>query len=172
MEKITVLKSNGQLIHQGEFAGQEWLDQNLATNAWGKPAKWLVDFLAEVETREVQDSEGILHLEYLHPAEYSYEIQDITAEYEAEQAYQSTLALGKMAKEVCDEALNYIRGYNITAGFTTEQINQLKTDFALVKEYLTDGQPWGAKAVLLTLDNPTFTVLKNKVLEILSKVTN
>ena len=60
MKKITVLKSNGQLIHEGEFAGQEWLDQNLATNAWGKPDRWLTSTDGtHTESREVLISEEV-----------------------------------------------------------------------------------------------------------------
>jgi len=41
---------------------------------FGKPARWLPDFLEGAETKEVQDTEEIGHTEYLHPAEYTYEI--------------------------------------------------------------------------------------------------
>jgi hypothetical protein len=193
MKRVKITSSfYGEGFHEvPEMEIASWLEAHIANNTFGKPDRWLPDFLEGVETRTVYTQIGIpehieiiggvettipeieaeYYLEYLHPAEYTYEIIDITEEYEAEQAFQATLALGKKAKEVCDEAMNYIRGYNITAGFTTEQINQLKTDFALVREYLMDGQPYGTKAVLLTIDNPDFTILKTKVLEILSKVT-
>jgi hypothetical protein len=92
MKKITVLKSNGELIHQGLYAGQEWLEQNLSTNAWGLPERWLPDFLEGVETREVTtgnsliSDEGLeyaeMQTEYLHPAEYTYEIVDLSKDHD------------------------------------------------------------------------------------------
>jgi hypothetical protein len=44
----------------------------------GLDARWLPDFLEGAETKEVQDDENIGHTEYLHPAEYAYEIVEET----------------------------------------------------------------------------------------------
>lgn len=82
------------------------------------------------------------------------------------------IALGEKAELYCRQALNYIRGYNIQSNLTTEQINTLKTDFAVIHQYLSDGQPWGAIVVLSTITNQDFIELKDKLIEILNRVNN
>jgi hypothetical protein len=151
MEKITVLKSNGQLLHQGEFAGQEWLEQNIATNAWGKPERWLPDFLADVETREtiltpaqeydelILNEQGVEigtnHVsipattvtEYLHPAEYTYEIvEESLASIKARKIAE----LNKIS-EMSNPYIHgdkFYRSINIANGKYIKEGNQAKHD--------------------------------------------
>lgn len=68
-----------------------WIAQEVANNSWGKPDRWLPDSplnplsdeekAKATETRVVEDV-----IEYFFPAEYTIEIEDITAQVEQEKA--------------------------------------------------------------------------------------
>lgn len=73
-----------------------WITQEVANNSWGLPERWLSDTALSplsdeekakaIDTRVVNDGLGNGWTEYLFPAEYTIEIQDITAQVEAEKA--------------------------------------------------------------------------------------
>jgi hypothetical protein len=67
---------------------------------------------------------------------------------------ESKKDMGRDARMCCEGVLDLIAGWNITRSLTKEDIDTLKTTFALIKEYLSDAQPWSAKAEidLLTPD--------------------
>ena len=102
--------SNGQGNFETIEQANEWLAQHIANNTFGKPARWLPDFLEGAETRQVLVTEATKEetnfvydydengneipdsgheviteakeaeyvTEYLHPAEYTYEIVEET----------------------------------------------------------------------------------------------
>lgn len=114
--------------------------------------------------------EEVSHTEYFYPAEYTIvEPEDITAEVEAKEARDTGIAQGAVYRKACNDALDYVLYYNVHAGFTTEQINQMKIDFSLINEYLSAGQPFGAKAAIEADNTPGYEDLKTVLLQILSE---
>jgi hypothetical protein len=77
---------------------------------------------------------------------------------------------GALYAVVCKECLDYIRAYNVNAGMTTGQIVQMKNDFATIKGFLDDGQPWGAKAAIEAISDEGYSSIRGALLTILSKV--
>ena len=82
------------------------------------------------------------------PAEYTYEIKDITAELEAEAAKQAKIEAGKKAREVCQLVLDFIAGSNLVKNLTIEQITEMQTTFANAESALRAGRPTFAKSFI------------------------
>ena len=80
--------------------------------------------------------------------------------------------LGKKARSVCEDVLDTITGYNISRSWTTEQINQLKVTFSEVKSYLSDGQPWAAKALIEAIEPDGVTITEAIKQDILDEFAN
>jgi len=61
-------------------------------------------------------------------------------------------AQGRIARQLCEDILDMIAGFNIQNSVSTTEIAQMKIDWALAFEYLKDNQPWGFKATLDLID--------------------
>jgi hypothetical protein len=95
MKKVSI-KKQGIETHNAQMEDPTvWIAQEVANNSWGLPDRWIADTLLSplteeektkaTKTREVEVM-GEMVTEYFFPAEYTIEIQDITAQIEAEQA--------------------------------------------------------------------------------------
>lgn len=158
-----------------EAEANEWIELIKNSGIVGKGERWLPDFLENADTRTVsggldKDGNEYFTTEYLHPAEYTYEIIDITAQYEAEQSRQLKLDLGRKARAVCQEALDYVAGYNLVSEFSAEQVTQMATDFASIHQLLMANRPWTAITLIQAINNPVYDELKTELLSILAKV--
>lgn len=79
---------------------------------------------------------------------------------------------GKAAREVCNDILDLIAGFNLERSLTTEQIDTLKTTFATAKAYLSDGQPWGAKAAISVITPDEVLITQDILDDILEEFTD
>lgn len=75
--------------------------------------------------------------------------------------------IGKLSKQVCDECLDVVRGHNSKLNLSKGDIQQMKINFADILEALTDGMPNEAKLLIEAVSNPSYDVLKSKLLKVL-----
>ena len=98
MIKIIIKNNLGIITHGAEFESlelsQPWIDSCVASNAWGKaayteiiPAKEAV-----LDENNVEIEPAIAEEIIEHPAEYTIEIVDITAQVEQERINDESLA--------------------------------------------------------------------------------
>ena len=103
--------------------------------------------------------------------EYEIVTTDITEEWEVEQDEIEKINLGKLATDKCQRVLNYISGYNLTSGFTLEQITAMQNTFADVESALRAGRP---DLALIAVNNATpdgevvTNALKDKIISMLN----
>lgn len=79
-------------------------------------------------------------------------IEDITAELEAQQTLNQKLALGKVARQCCDEIYDLIAGYNLSRNLTLEQIDQMELTFSSVAQALQAKRPDKAKQLIAQIE--------------------
>lgn len=173
MRKIIVKKLNGTLVHEGilDFETQEkenaWFNQNINSNAWGKPDRWETETDGtHAETREVSNEFGAF-TEYFFPAEYTYTIEDITQEYEKEQARLSIFNRRRKKRQLARNILDIINDHIDQLNLTENQENAI--DNALSK--LEKGRPDRLKSKIEDQNvNAVFTQeLKDKLLDEFSR---
>jgi len=99
-----------------------------------------------------------------------FDISEITDDLKPE--ILKLAKLGREFKVVCDQCLDYVRYWTVTSGLTTPEINQLKNDFSDLKEYLNDGQPWGAYLVLDAMTDEAYIEVRNNLLVLLEGYSN
>jgi len=96
MKKVSI-KKQGIETHGAQMEDPTaWIAQEVANNSWGLPDRWLPDSplnplsdeekAKATETRVIQNDLGEDVTEYFFPAEYTIEIEDITAQVETEKA--------------------------------------------------------------------------------------
>jgi len=98
MFKATITEKSGRVSGDQKETREElqaWIDKEVANNSWGKPERW-VRALEEgdkpKDQREVEPdkfeegAEPVKIVEYLLPAEYTIDIQDISAKVAEEKA--------------------------------------------------------------------------------------
>ena len=75
---------------------------------WGKPERWVTadeeDVTGALETRVVE-VEGVQVTEYKMPAQYTIQIEDMTAEIEAQKQRQKQLEIDETLRKVAREQL-------------------------------------------------------------------
>jgi hypothetical protein len=137
MHQLTI-KKNGQITHGPScFETREELDAHLASHiemgSYGKAA-WSEEVEDKPAVYQEQDGEQVeiqpaTFKTINHPAEYEVVIED-TTEQEAAAAQQKAIQeTGKLIQRKCQEALEYITGFNATRGLTFEQIDQMEEEF-------------------------------------------
>ncbi len=163
-----------ETIKEAQDRMEELRNDKWFLNDFGHNERWLKEPLDNVETREVPNSFEIGEVEtvteYLHPAEYTYEIIDITEEHNKEKQKQELLKKGKIARDRCQTAIDYIGGYNQTRELTTEQITSLISTFSQIDLFLYKCMPTSAKNAIqqIEVDGMLITQeLVDGVLEIL-----
>jgi len=113
MKRVKILNRQGVQTHGAEFEDPTaWIAEQIALNSWGKPERWVramdEDVTGALETRQTTGELGETVTEYRLAAEYTIEIQDMTAEIAAAKvkadAYQADVA-----------ALDKFKGKNLTS---------------------------------------------------------
>jgi CRISPR/Cas system Type II protein with McrA/HNH and RuvC-like nuclease domain len=188
MFKVSITNSSKNLSWGGSFEteleAQEWLQKQI-----GKPNRLperTVSIDSEYEQEDVlevieenvlvgQDEEGndIYELQQTQvrlKAQFTSEIIDITAQYEAEQAKQARLLAGKQAREACQAVLDYVTGYNIDRNLSAEQVTQMQSTFGAILSLLQANRPNSAKALIsaIVVDEVVPQELKDGCLDLLS----
>jgi hypothetical protein len=105
------------------------------------------------------------------PDDFTVEITDITATYEAEQRRASLQLEGRNSRLCCEEIMDYIGGYNLSQAFTTEQITSMISTFSTINTYLKAYMPRSAKPLIAALEvSPIVSqVLKDDIADIFTK---
>lgn len=109
------------------------------SGVYGKPDRWLTTFQilaaglppSEI-TRMVLDLLGEEHIEYFYPAEYTIEIEDITAQVEAEEKAKKDKADARLLR------IQQLKSMNVDSLTTIAQIKPLLK--ILLAEILKDEQ--------------------------------
>ena len=83
-----------------------------------------------------------------YPEGYIVEWIDLTEEWNKKLAIEAKIAIGKKAKEACENVLDLISGYNLNRELTVEQISVMQTNFASIEKALQSGRPSLAKAYI------------------------
>lgn len=84
MIKVNILKY-GTITNSGTFDSQEladaWVNQEIANGSWGMPERWVreeqEDISGALETREIESDVDNSFMEYLLPAQYLIEQEDL-----------------------------------------------------------------------------------------------
>ena len=94
MKRVKILKNN-VVSHSAEMVDPAaWIAEQVTQNSWGKPDRWVREMSGEditqaIETRQVEKEPGVFVTEYKLPAEYTIQIEDITAEVTAREARET-----------------------------------------------------------------------------------
>lgn len=83
-----------------------------------------------------------------YPENHFVEWVDLTEEWNKKLAIEAKIAIGKKAKEACQNVLDLISGYNLNRELTAEQISVMQTNFASIEKALQSGRPSLAKAYI------------------------
>ena len=83
-----------------------------------------------------------------YPEGYIVEWIDLTEEWNKKLAIEAKIAIGKKAKEACENVLDLISGYNLNRQLTVEQISVMQTNFSSIEKALQSGRPSLAKAYI------------------------
>jgi hypothetical protein len=165
--------ASGQYTHGSKFEtlelAQAWVSSlsNHPAFPWGKPEH------QEESQPAVYLESGELISEAVYitvPSEFEVEIVDITAEVEAEATKQAKIAAGKAAREVCQQVLDLVAGYNLDRELTIEQITQMQNTFANAEASLRAGRPTYAKQFIAAIQADEVLVtqeMKDQCLELL-----
>jgi len=102
MKKAIITRKNGSTAGAEMLDPQAWIADGIAGNWWGKPERWVLhkdEPMAEgydeadvMEERIADDAYGVSHKEVKLKAEYTVEIEDITAKVEQEKINAEALA--------------------------------------------------------------------------------
>lgn len=102
------------------------------------------------------------------PAEFSYEIEDITEQYNFEQKKIGLINKGNSFLQSCQNCLSIIGAYNDDRGLTVEQITQMATSFAQIESTLNRRMPKTSKQLIANINPDGILVteeLKNLLLD-------
>lgn len=115
--------------------------------------------------------DAIIITEYLHPAQYTYEIIDITEEYEIQQRRANRAARGRIFDSCCKEVINYIQGYNDDMELTLEQIQSMVSTFSTIDVLLSKGYAKTARSAIQAIepDEVVTAEMKSDILAIFEK---
>jgi hypothetical protein len=128
MKKVSIINEiNGREFGALLDDSTEWIAECVASNCWGLPERELESVpegyesrvtKTEVRTRPVTGEEYTV---YTIKADYVITIDDITTAYDAEQAVQASILLGRNARQCCTDIYDYI-GAKIDS-YTSGQID-------------------------------------------------
>lgn len=182
MKKISIIKNN-QITNQAEFFNDEllneWLNREILNLSFGYPERDLVDTPTNPVSEELKaiaisteqvTIDGVEYTSYKIPSEFSYTIEDITAEVEKQNRIQAKLAIGQITDKACNDAFMYIQGANVERELTSEQKTQMVSLFAPALQAIQVKRPGQLKAYInsITPDEVLITTeMKEDLLEIL-----
>lgn len=171
MKRVKVTNSVNGLTYQADFEDPHaWIDEQVATNAWGEPERWVPDSMLSdddkarsLDTRTVVirepngvDDPGESVVEYRLPPDYTIEITDVGAEYDQ----RKILDNAKKAREVGQQVIDQVWSVNTSnPNMTPELFNQIVNDPQLqqIERLLRNGSLKTVRAMLTTLDSPFFS---------------
>jgi hypothetical protein len=150
MKKVIIKNKQGIQTHGARLENPaEWLTQGIAANWWGKPERWVregdEDITAAVETREVEITPAVFDdegqeitpaetvTEYKLAAEYTIEVEDITAEIEAQKAKEQEKAQAEERLKLID-AKAKLQNATTVAGLRTALIELLPDLVTLLRK--------------------------------------
>ncbi len=115
--------------------------------------------------REVDSLDGS-YWEYKFPADYTYEISDISEAYEKEQNKVARINRGKQVRIICENIMNSIIGFNMEAGRTSRELDILTSLFSDILILIQNYRPFQAKKLIAeTNTNELFTQeMKDEIL--------
>lgn len=140
MLQITI-KKNEITTNQAHFNTQEeldvWLSFHKQNNSFGVN-EYSYENILEPEIPAVLDEEGNelspevpAVVETIHvPAEYTIEIEDISAQIEEEAQRELDKQLGQLIREKCEAALDIVIGFNARRELSFEQVDEMQSQFA------------------------------------------
>jgi len=180
-DRATQETTNGPVKFPTNEEALEWVSIHVAKGesgkAWGLyycerelPKKGL-NYDNEVDYNEellVEDGEFIKEFDNKDPemwvrlhAEYEYTIEDVTAEHEAAALRRDTVAIGKLYKNRCEDALNYIAGCNVSR-LDEAQIDAMEITFEEVTTKLLKGRPDKAYGLIANI-TPDGTIVTEEI---------
>jgi hypothetical protein len=174
MKKVLVIKNN-EVVQFVNFETQEmadaWIEMLASTAAWGFPERWVADHFAgiggfgesalgmsdaqkalAIDSRVVESDFGS-YTEYKFAAEYTVEIEDITAQVAEQKAIQKYLARIQFGQRLMAELAAKNKAALDTQSMTQEQVLALKQALGPVKDFLTEGSLGFALAAIQSLNS-------------------
>lgn len=145
MYKLSIIK-NAEVTNYATFETMEEL------NSWFESQKENKSFGENTWDEVILAEDGVTVLNTIHHvADYTYTIEDITAQVTKEARRNELLELGRMDKQKCDNALLIIGGINRDRVLTADQINQMQSQFGTIETLLKSGRPTTAKSLVQAL---------------------
>lgn len=154
MKKVNVTVLDGSIEYGGKVfdtisSANNWIQKQVDNNSWGKPDRWELETDGtHTNTREVDNGLGETITEYFFPAEYTYEIHDITEQYNKDQArkaiFERRAAKRMLANNLMDILNDRIEQLNLNE--TKE--DAVYTTFNRVIVLLQRGRPDKIKALI------------------------
>lgn len=184
MKRIKIIRE-GIITNQARFETEEmlndWLQKEILNLSFGHPERILTeqvneptigdDLKAKATLVEDFELDGIAYKRYTIPAEFTYEIEDITAQVEAEDRRLNLIAQGEKTAQACKNAFNLIAGYNQYRALSSAQKDQMAALFAPVVQALKIYErPSMAKALVTAIEPDGVLVtaeMKADMLEVL-----
>jgi len=154
----------GEIVAESEDALN--LDYYISKNLWGLPDRWLTyTDGSHTEERIVTPEIGKEYTEYFFPVDYTYEIVDITTEWNEQNEVNKAVERGKRKARKCQECLDYLRGQVDE----TLELNAIKKLFPDIKQALLDGDLKEAKTLAKNLTGAKYGQLKKDLRSILER---
>jgi len=163
MKKVIVKNKVNQITHQAEMQDPTlWIAEQVANNSWGFPERWVADKLLNplsdeqkalaIDSRLVENQLES-YTEYKFAAEYTVEIEDITAQVAEQKAIQKYLARIQFGQRLMAELAAKNKAALDTQSMTQEQVLALKQALGPVKDFLTEGSLGFALAAIQSLNS-------------------
>lgn len=138
MIKVTIKNREDVQTHGAQFeslaAAQPWIDDCIATNAWGKaayteiiPAK---DAVLDENGVEIEPAVPEQTIE--HPAEYTIEIVDITEEVEKERKLQDRIKKQEFGAKFMAEVLELVDAKVVSGDLSQADLAAMESDADLM----------------------------------------
>jgi hypothetical protein len=96
--------------------------------------------------------------------EYTITIQDITAQYEADQELAKLIADGQNDENCCKDIVRLIGGYNKQRNLPLASVQQMLVSFAPINECLKNNMPGTAKALMAGI-TPDETIITQELVD-------
>ena len=171
MKKVTVFKNgievSGNILPNTE-AVTEWVDRVSATGVWGKPERWVSEYLLEkmgesvesaIDSRVVQIS-GRNITEYKFAAEFTHQISDVTAQLTVERKIKER----KLKREFGEAIIDKIAWVNESKMGNEDDVDAFMSNPVIIKmrEHLKAGNIDTFLAVLFRTDVSAFFTNQEK----------
>lgn len=170
MIRVKIFK-NAVQTHGADFSSlleaQAWIDENVASNAWGKPERWikqsdipvLGENLSESTEFEERTTELGSSLYFKFPAQYTVETSDITAEVTAQEELQESEEAINVGVAIIAKVrtINKLKLRNTIWDAATFNALLINPTMANIERACWNGSLSTAKALVQSLDNTYYT---------------